>query len=74
MDIVCKSLYKPETHICKAATAFASKLLMPEDMVRDLVDKQGIKSIGELAEKFEVPASAMRMRVLELGYKLKDKL
>ena len=54
------------------ANEFAAKLLMPEDMVRDLVDNQGIKNIGELAEKFEVSASAMKYRIVSLGYKLKD--
>jgi Zn-dependent peptidase ImmA (M78 family) len=54
------------------ANEFAAKLLMPEDKVRDFVDNQGIKNIGELAEKFEVSASAMKYRVVSLGYKLKD--
>jgi Zn-dependent peptidase ImmA (M78 family) len=54
------------------ANEFASKLLMPEEKVRDLVDSQGIKNIGELAEKFEVSASAMKYRIVSLGYKLKD--
>lgn len=54
------------------ANEFAAKLLMPEDKVRDLVDRQGIKNIGDLAEKFEVSASAMKYRIVSLGYKLKD--
>jgi Zn-dependent peptidase ImmA (M78 family) len=54
------------------ANEFAAKLLMPEDKVRDLVDNQGIKNIGELAEQFEVSASAMKYRIISLGYKLKD--
>ena len=54
------------------ANEFAAKLLMPEDRVRNLVDNQGIKNIGELAEKFEVSASAMKYRIVSLGYKLKD--
>ena len=54
------------------ANEFAAKLLMPENVVRDLVDNQRIKNIGELAEKFEISASAMRYRILSLGYKLKD--
>ncbi|MDR2125293.1 MAG: ImmA/IrrE family metallo-endopeptidase [Prevotellaceae bacterium] len=53
------------------ANEFAAKLLMPEDKVRDFVDNQGIKNIGELAEKFEVSASAMKYRIISLGYKLK---
>ena len=54
------------------ANEFAAKLLMPEGKVRDLVNNQGIKNIGELAEKFEVSASAMKYRIISLGYKLKD--
>ena len=54
------------------ANEFASKLLMPEDEVRNFIDIQGIKNIGELAEKFEVSASAMKYRIISLGYKLKD--
>ena len=54
------------------ANEFAAKLLMPEDKVRDFVDNQGIKNIGVLAEKFEVSASAMKFRIISLGYKLRD--
>jgi len=54
------------------ANEFASKLLMPEDKVKDLIDNQGIKNIGELAEQFGVSASAMKYRVLSLGYKMRD--
>ena len=54
------------------ANEFAAKLLMPEEKVRDLVDRQGIKNIGDLAEKFGVSASAMKYRIVSLGYKLKD--
>jgi Zn-dependent peptidase ImmA (M78 family) len=53
------------------ANEFAAKLLMPEDKVRESVNR-GIKNIGELAEKFEVSASAMKYRIISLGYKLKD--
>jgi len=53
------------------ANDFASKLLMPEDKVRELVDS-GIKNIGELAEQFGISASAMKYRVLSLGYKMRD--
>lgn len=54
------------------ANEFAAKLLIPEDKVRYLIDNQGVKNIGALAEKFEVSASAMKYRVISLGYKLKD--
>jgi Zn-dependent peptidase ImmA (M78 family) len=52
------------------ANEFAAKLLMPQDKVEVLIN-QGIKNIGELAENFEVSASAMKYRVLSLGYKMK---
>ena len=54
------------------ANEFAAKLLMPEDKVRYFVDVQKVKNIGELAAKFEVSASAMKYRIISLGYKLKD--
>lgn len=54
------------------ANDFAAKLLMPEDTLRSLIDEKGIKNIGELAEQFDVSASAMKYRVLSLGYKMKD--
>jgi len=54
------------------ANEFAAKLLMPEDTVRYLVDNKGVKNIGELAEKFGVSASAMKYRIISLGYKLKN--
>jgi Zn-dependent peptidase ImmA (M78 family) len=53
------------------ANEFAAKLLMPEDKLKEQID-QGIKNIGELAERFEVSASAMKYRIVSLGYKLKD--
>lgn len=53
------------------ANEFAAKLLMPKEKVEELIS-QGIKNIGDLAEKFEVSASAMKYRILSLGYKLKD--
>lgn len=53
------------------ANEFAAKLLMPKERLEFLIS-QGARNIGELAEKFEVSASAMKYRVLSLGYKLKD--
>jgi Zn-dependent peptidase ImmA (M78 family) len=53
------------------ANDFASKLLMPEDKVRELVDS-GIKNIGELAIEFGISASAMKYRILSLGYKMRN--
>lgn len=54
------------------ANEFAARLLMPEDTVRDLIDKGQMKNIGMLAEKFDVSSAAMKYRVLSLGYKMKD--
>lgn len=53
-----------------AANEFASCLLMPESSVRKKIDEDGVKNIGELADFFEVPASAMKDRVVQLGYNL----
>lgn len=52
------------------ANEFASKLLMPEDSVRRAIS-EGIKNLGMLAEHFDVSSPAMKLRVQELGYKLK---
>lgn len=54
------------------ANEFASRLLMPEEIVRKLIDEDKIKNIGELALKFEVSSAAMKYRVISLGYKIKD--
>lgn len=54
------------------ANEFAARLLMPEDVVRELIDSEQIKNIGVLAEKFNVSSAAMKYRVLSLGYKMKD--
>ncbi len=53
------------------ANEFASRLLMPESEVRTLIDVDGVKNIGNLAEKFNVSAAAMKYRVISLGYKIK---
>lgn len=54
------------------ANKFASELLMPEDQVRQLIDKDNIRSVAELAEKFGVSSAAMLYRVKELNYKTKE--
>ncbi len=54
------------------ANEFASRLFMPEDRLRKLVDIDKIKNIGILAEKFHVSSAAMKYRVISLGYKIKD--
>jgi len=53
------------------ANEFASKLLMPEDLVRKAI-AEGIRNLGMLAERFDVSSPAMKLRVQELGYKLKQ--
>jgi Zn-dependent peptidase ImmA (M78 family) len=53
------------------ANEFASKLLMPEDYVRKAI-AEGVRNLGLLAERFDVSSPAMKIRVQELGYKLKQ--
>lgn len=53
------------------ANEFASKLLMPEDSVRKAI-AEGVRNLGVLAERFDVSSPAMKVRVQELGYKLKQ--
>ena len=53
------------------ANEFASILLMPEDSVRKAIS-EGIRNLGLLAERFDVSSPAMKIRVQELGYKLKQ--
>lgn len=55
-----------------AANKFAGSILMPEEDVRELVDNQHIKNIGELAKIFGVSARAMIYRINDLGYKTKN--
>ena len=53
------------------ANEFASKLLMPEDFVRKAI-ADGVRNLGLLAERFDVSSPAMKIRVQDLGYKLKQ--
>lgn len=53
------------------ANLFASLLLMPEAEVRASINRGNI-NIGLLADEFGVSAPAMKNRVLDLGYKLKN--
>jgi Zn-dependent peptidase ImmA (M78 family) len=53
------------------ANEFALRLLMPEETVRRLVDG-GMTNIGDLAKEFGVPATAVAIRVEQLGYEIKD--
>lgn len=54
------------------ANEFASRLLMPEDKLRKLIDEDRIKNIGELASIFDVSSAAMKYRVISLGYRIKE--
>lgn len=54
------------------ANKFASELLMPEEQVRQLIDKENIRSVAELAKKFGVSSAAMLYRVKDLNYKTKE--
>lgn len=60
-----------KTSIEYVANDFATNLLMPESVVRKLIDNDNIKNIGDLSEKFGVSAAAMKVRVIQLGYKVK---
>lgn len=53
------------------ANEFAGELLMPKSLVRNFIDNDGLRNIGQLAEKFGVSAAAMKYRILSLGYILK---
>ncbi len=53
------------------ANDFASRLLMPEENVRNAIE-EGVRNIGMLAERFEVSSPAMKIRIQNLGYKLKQ--
>lgn len=54
------------------ANKFASELLMPEEQVRQLIDKENIRSVADLAARFGVSSAAMLYRVKELKYKTKE--
>lgn len=53
------------------ANDFASQLLLPQDKVVKAIS-EGVRNIGMLAERFNVSSPAMKVRVQELGYKLKQ--
>ena len=53
------------------ANEFASQLLMPEERVRRAI-AGGDRNLGKLSERFNVSSAAMKARVQELGYKLKQ--
>lgn len=49
------------------ANRFAAELLMPAELVRRCVE-DGIRSVEELASRFDVSPAAMRYRLVNLGY------
>lgn len=54
------------------ADAFASEILMPEDLFRKAVDIDKVKKIKELAELFNVSTAAINIRAEKLGFKTKS--
>jgi Zn-dependent peptidase ImmA (M78 family) len=52
------------------ADQFAARLLMPESDVRALLDN-GVKTVKEMASKFDVSLEAMKYRLEQLGYCIK---
>ncbi|UKK56930.1 ImmA/IrrE family metallo-endopeptidase [Prevotella communis] len=53
------------------ANEFASQLLMPDLRVRKAI-ADGERNLGKLAERFNVSSAAMKVKVQELGFKLKQ--
>ena len=49
------------------ADQFAARLLMPETDIKALLS-EGIKTVKEMAAKFDVSLDAMKYRLEELGY------
>lgn len=52
------------------ADDFAARLLMPENDIKILLS-QGIKTVKEMAARFDVSLEAMKYRLEELGYSVK---
>ncbi|RNM02354.1 ImmA/IrrE family metallo-endopeptidase [Dickeya undicola] len=50
------------------ANRFAAELLMPEDAIKTLINKEKIYSIPHLASRFDVSEEAMYWRMKNLGY------
>lgn len=49
------------------ANRFAAELLMPEKYIQNAIQRDGIKTVQDLAKEFGVSASAMRWRLVNLG-------
>lgn len=52
------------------ANRLAASILMPEEKVRDTINKGEIKTLQEIADAFGVSMIAMKYRLNNLGYKL----
>lgn len=59
------------TSIEYAANEFASKLIMPEEFIRETISK-GKTSLEMLAEMLDVSVLAIKNRVISLGYQLRN--
>lgn len=59
------------TSIEYTANSFAAKLLMPEEYIIKSI-KDGILSLSDLADRFDVSVLALKNRIIGLGFKLED--
>ena len=55
------------------ADQFAAQLLMPETDIKTLLS-EGVKTVKEMAAKFDVSLEAMKYRLEELGYSVKKSI
>lgn len=60
-------MFRQTNPIEKQANDFAMQLLMPEDMVRKAVN-EGVRNVGMLADRFGVPSTRMKERLIEFVY------
>ena len=60
-----------KNQIEREANEFAAELLMPKEEIEKII-KNGEKKLNNLADTFGVSVLAMRYRVIQIGYKLKD--
>jgi Zn-dependent peptidase ImmA (M78 family) len=60
------------TSVEYAANAYASQLLMPEDLLKKAILNEGLTTLKDLAELFNVSTLAVKNRVVTMGYKIKD--
>lgn len=50
------------------ANRFAAELLMPEDAVRYVFEREGVSTLEGLSRRFAVSGVAMKLRLTNLGY------